>query len=290
MERRALAGDVGQHGVVLDDLAPAQGGQGVDGGLQVRLLLEPHLAGHHPFRLGHQPQAELGHHAEVRLQEQPVQRRAEAALEQLPALAAGQGAHSGAHHLARGQHHLHPADLGGVVAIGRVADPALQGVAHDAAPPQRRGRDPKLQPPRPDVLVEVEERHPRFDQGVGVLLVDLDDPVHPAEVEHHRAPHPGRAAAVAEVLADGDRPQRDAVLAGDPHRRLHLFDAARPDRPGADEVLATPERIGVGIGGKIGVRAEHGILAERRGEGLQRLAQPAGRHAGWKCAVHSRAS
>ena len=50
-----------------------------------------------------------------------------------------------------------------------------------------------------DVAIQIEVAHARLDQRVGVLLVHLEDAVHPLEVEHHAAGVGRRGAAVAQI-------------------------------------------------------------------------------------------
>ena len=42
-------------------------------------------------------------------------------------------------------------------------------------------------PPLGDRVVQIRPRDARLDDGIAELLVDLEDPVHPAQVHHDRA-------------------------------------------------------------------------------------------------------
>jgi hypothetical protein len=72
------------------------------------------------------------------------------------------------------------------------------------------------------VLVQIDEGHPRLDDSIVELVVDLDDLVHAVQVQRDGAIHAGRGAAVAEVLAAREGPEGDGVLVGDVQHALEL--------------------------------------------------------------------
>ena len=178
---------------------------------------------HVDLGLRHQPVAHLRDDAEVRLHEQLGGRRAEAALVERPGRVAVHGAGPGAEQVAVGQDHLQAAVRRLVDAVGHVGEAVLERVRDDAAPADVDDRGDEVVAARLDGFVEVEPAHARLDDGVAELLVDLEDPVHVAEGQHHRAAHLRRGTAVPVVLPAADGPEGDAVLVRDPDDRLDLL-------------------------------------------------------------------
>ena len=193
------------------------------------ILLAPEHHFHHRegFRLRHQPDADLGDHAEIRLHEEPVERGAEGVFVERPGWIAAHGAEPGAHDFAVGKHDFHAALMSGVIAVGRVADTVLERVAEHAAPAWIGAVDPQRIFLVPDEFVEVEIGDAGLDQGVGQLGIDLDGP-HAAEIEDHRPLEAGGSAAIGIVAAERDGPQRQAIVIGDAEHSLSL----RPRLPG----------------------------------------------------------
>ncbi len=114
------------------------------------------------------------------------------------------------------------------------------------------------------MAVEVEIGDARLDQHIGVALVDLEDPVHPLQVEHDAAGQHRRGAAIAEVLAGRDRIDRDLQGVGDAHHRLNFLDV-RGRHGGGDHPLfglAVERRIGVAIEVGVLIGGEHPVLAD----------------------------
>ena len=171
----------------------------------------------------HQPDAHLRDDTEVRLRKDAVHVRTEAVLEQLPGVVARHRAHAGSHDVAAGQHDFHAALHHEVIAIRRVTHSMIQRIAHHAAPARVRHVEPQFEAVRLDVVVEVEVADARLDQRVAELLVHLEDAVHAAHVEHDGARQHRRRAAVREVLAARDRPQRNAGSVCGLDDRLHLL-------------------------------------------------------------------
>ncbi len=201
--RRAL-GDphrVGGAGAALDRLVELQRAQRVDHRDEVVVARERDLARPEALGLGHEPEAQLRDDPVVGLHEQAVQRRAEAALVDVPRAPVADRTHPGAYQVAVGQQHLQAADGGRVLAVRRLAEAALERVADDAAPSQTGCRHPQRVAALAQVRVEIEERHAGLQQRVAEVVVDLEDPVHPAELDDHGAAHAWRGAAVAQVAA-----------------------------------------------------------------------------------------
>ena len=207
---------------------------------------------HVALRLRIEPEAHLRDDPEVRLHEHLVRGGAEAALVDVPGLAARQRAHPGAHHLAVREHDLHAALRGHVLAGREVRGPVVERVADDAAPAEVGARDHQLVPAGLDRLVEVEPAHARLDDRVRELLVDLEHAVHPPQAEDDRAADARRRPAVAVVAAGRVRPERGLVQVGDAHDLLDLL-----DRLGHDD-----RRGGVVVPGLEGERVAE--LAEAR--------------------------
>ena len=169
-----------------------------------------------------------------------------------------------------GQDHLEAAVRGLVDRVRHVGEPVLERVRDDASPADVDDGGDEVVAAGLDRVVQVEPAHAGLDDGVAELLVDLQDPVHVPERQHHRAAHLRRGTAVAVVLAAADGPQRDAVLVGDPNDRLDVLDARRADdagrdvRGGAGDLEGILEVLqGLGIGGDL-------VLADRGGERRER--------------------
>src|SRR3546814_16488084 len=84
-------------------------------------------------RLRHQPDAEFGDDAEIRLGEHAIELRSEPMFADLPMLAVRDASLARANDLAIGKHNFNPALHNEVIAIGRVAGAMLERVPHDAA-------------------------------------------------------------------------------------------------------------------------------------------------------------
>ena len=132
------------HRVAGDRAAEHQLAQRVDHRPEVVVTRHHHPARQVALRLGHQPDAHLRDDAEVRLEEEAVERRPEAPLVDVPGAAVRDGARAGAHELAVREHDLQAAGVGRVLAVRRVPDAVLERVADHAAPAEVRHRDPQL--------------------------------------------------------------------------------------------------------------------------------------------------
>ncbi len=93
------------------------------------------------------------------------------------------------------------------------------------------------------------------------------------------------AAAVAVVLAGGDRRERDTVLVRDPDDFLHLLGRLRTDRSRRTGRHLTANRVGVAIPGKVAVLGGDELrandVAEAGDGGVERgLGHSRGQHSG----------
>src|SRR5471032_2821297 len=111
-----------------------QGTQCLDNALKIGVVPELISAQHVAFGLRHQPDAELGDNAKIRLHEHGIVGRTETCLEYLPVVIAVHCAHAGAHELAVRQHHFHSALNGRVIAVWGRAEATLECIADHAAP------------------------------------------------------------------------------------------------------------------------------------------------------------
>ena len=177
-------GDMGLH---LNEPLQVLEFRHIDHAGAVRLVLRAQLHAH------------LGDHAEVRLGEDAVNVGAEAVVVFGEHVGARQGTHAGAQQVAGGQHHLHAALI--VKAVppvgGGVGAAVVQGVADDAAPGRVHHLHGQPIALLLNVAEQVEQGHARFNDGVVLLVVDLDDAVHALEVQHHAVLIDRRCAAVA---------------------------------------------------------------------------------------------
>src|SRR3546814_11597215 len=85
-------------------------------------------------RLRHQPDAEFGDDAEIRLGEHAIELRSEPMFADLPMLAVRDASLARANDLAIGKHNFHPPFHNEVIAIGRVAGAMLERVPQHHAP------------------------------------------------------------------------------------------------------------------------------------------------------------
>ena len=224
-----------------------------------------------------QPQAHLGDHAEVRLHEGLVPGGSEAMTRGGPDGAAFHRAHAGAQQLAIGQHHFKSADVLAVVAAE--AEAAFQRVAHHAAPAIAGNAHFHRDLVAREVFVQLEEADSGFDDAVAELLVDFQDAVHPAQVQHHRARHARRGAAIAQVLAAGNRPQRQLVFIGHAQHGLKLLDAGRRDGGRRRVSIARTDGIGIEVGVAVLVGGEHPLRTHDLAQVGQRAVESRAGHA-----------
>ena len=182
---------------------------------------------------------------------------------------------AGAHDLAVAQHHLHAAHrvpaVAAVFAEG-VGEAALQRVADGAAPGRVRDVDAQGQVVFLEVIDDVVEADAGFHQHGVVAGVDVEDAVHALQVEHHAAGQDRGRAAVAQVLAGGDRIERHQVLVGHPDDGLHLLRRIRRDGGGdlRFQVGVLVDGIDVLVERGVFVAGEDPLFADDIGELLQR--------------------
>ena len=220
-------------------------------------------------RLGHEPDAHLGDDAEVRLREDAIHVRAEPVLEQLPGIVARHRAHTGPHDLSIRKNDLHATLHHEVIAIRCVTHAVVERISHDAAPAGIRDVEPQFQPAPPDVVVQVEVTDARLDEGVAEFFVHLQDAVHPVEIDNDGAGQDRGGPAIGEILAAGDRPQRDTKLAGDLDDLLHLLGCGRCDRGmGLVPRVVVGDRVRIVVAHDLLAR-EHPFAADDLPESLQ---------------------
>ena len=172
------------------------------------------------FRLGHQPDAQLGHDAEVGLAEQAVEERPDAVREQVGGTRVGIMAEAGVEYLAAGQHHLHPGDMLQPVAVRRMTEAALENIADEAGVGAGAGAvDLQRNAARVQVVGQLLLGDAGLDYRVRQLGIDQDDAVHARQIEHHLAIGNCAGVAVAPVLAGADRIDGSVVGARQRHQR-----------------------------------------------------------------------
>ena len=181
------------------------------------------------LRRRHQPHRHPGDDAEVRLREQAVEGRPDAPAAERRRTGARKPAESRFEALAVRQHHLVPARIRAVVAHGRVAEAALEGVAdHAAIGAGARGVHPEPGTALLEVGVQLALGHTGLDRHVGQLLVERDDAVHAAEIDEHAVAR-GNARPVAPVLAGAERVERHAVPVRYPDDLLNVIPIPRAE-------------------------------------------------------------
>ena len=223
---------------------------------------------------GPDPEAHLGDDAEIRLREDAVHVRPDAPFLVLPGR--GPFARSGtrAHDLAVAQHHLHAADripaVAAVFAVG-MGEATLKSVTDGAAPGGVRDVHGQGQVVFLEVVDDVVEADAGFHQHGVVAGVDVEDAVHPLQVEYHAPGQDRRGAAVAEVLAGGNGIERHQVPVGHPDDGLHLLRRIRRDGGGDLRFQVGVLVDGVDILVERGVlfAGEYPLLADDIGELLQ---------------------
>jgi len=91
-------------------------------------------------------------------------------------------------------------------------------------------------------VIQIEVAHARLDEAGGVVLIDLEDAIHPLEVHHDAPGVRGRGAAVSQIAARGDRVERNAVLVGDADDLLDLLHLGWRDRRGSPALFGLSEK------------------------------------------------
>ncbi len=273
-EAGRAGGGARQRPQALHDLALLEPADGVDERNDVTELRDRDDAGGEVLRRRHEPEAHLGHDAVVRLLEQAIDARTETRLELLPGLGARQSAHTGAHHPAVGQDHLDAALGLEMVAVGREgdADAAVQRIAQHTAPAWARDVDPELQALLLYVIVQIEIADARLHHDIAMPFVDLDDPIHPLQVENDAAGQGGGGPAVAQILARGDRIDGNAIPVGDLDQLDHLVRIVRRHRRGRGALIgfAPQDRVGIAIEFQVLVGSEEPLVSDDTRERLKR--------------------
>ena len=199
----------GDHLVVVGDMRGAangavqtQGAQGIDQGAQCRGIFAAEVVCLEVFGRGHEPHGHAGNHAKIGLREQAVEHRSDAPAVDRRGMRTGKAGESGFDGFSGREHDLQAAGMGEMVAIGRVAEAPLDGVSDEAGLGAGTGC---IHPePRPLLLQECIQlflRDPRLQGDVGQFLVEIEDPVHAAQVEHDRATRNRDTGPVSPILA-----------------------------------------------------------------------------------------
>ena len=237
--------------------------------------------------LRHEPETHLGHHTEVRLGEQTVDQRAHTELVLLPRLRVRQRAHARAQKVAVRQHDLHAAMRIEVIAERRlrIAPAVIERVTDETAPAGIRAIHPNLELVLLDVAIEVEVTHAGLDERRRVALADVENSIHAFQVEHDAARKVRRRAAVAQVLARGDRINRHPIGVRRTHDGLHLLDRSGRNRSRRHALFGlTPERrIRVAIKRHVRIAREHPVFADSGCEFSESLIERLLAHARWRC-------
>src|SRR5438067_4741350 len=92
------------------------------------------------------------------------------------------------------------------------ANAMIQRVAHHAPPTRIGAVDPDFELVAANMAMQVEVGDAGFDNRKMTLIVDLDDLVHPLEVDYHAAGKIRCGPAVAQVLAGRNRVEGNAEL------------------------------------------------------------------------------
>ena len=95
-------------------------------------------------------------------------------------------------------------------------------------------------------------------------FVDLDDPVHPLQVENDAAGQGGGGSAVAQILARGDGIDRNAIPVGDLDQLDDLVRIVRRHRRGRGALIgfAPQDRVGVAIEFQVLVGSEEPLVPD----------------------------
>jgi hypothetical protein len=214
----------------------------VDHRTEVIVFRRRHAEILHALRLGLEPEDHLRNDAEVCLREQARHVGTEPVLVQRPQLGVAHGTGAGTDHLAIRQHRFDAADPREVVTeetdamIERVADRSTRAVLGSGN--QQRNA------PLAQVVAQLDEADAGLQHRVAIGDVDLDDAIHPLEIDDDRPRQRGRGAAVAEIAAGGGREEWNAILVSDPHHPLHLLDGDRGDGSARDDLLVRHAAIG----------------------------------------------
>ena len=215
------------HGGVRDDLIDLQRPGDLEDGLEIFLA----FVGYHERlvagRFRHQPDAHFRDHAKIRLGKHAVELRTGGVLGHLPVFRSRECSLAGPYHFAVGQHHFHAALHDEMVAIRSVACAMFQRIAHHAAPCWRCGIDPELAADRAQMPVKLHVRNTGLDEGIAVFLVDFDNPVHPAQVEHDITGLARSRATIGKIAPRTDCPDGYFIGVGDLEYILNLFDVVR---------------------------------------------------------------
>lgn len=134
VEDGQVAYHVAYERVALEDVLAVQGAQGVDEGCDVRERVHFDFDGHVGLRPRLEPEAHLGHDAEVALQEQSFDRGAETVLAEVCGRCVRGGPLPRTDDVAVGEDHFEAADVVPVVAEGVVAYTSIESLGVSTSP------------------------------------------------------------------------------------------------------------------------------------------------------------
>src|SRR5712692_11481911 len=122
------------------------------------------------------------------------------------------------------EHYFQTAAHAEVVKVRRVTGAFVQGVADNAAVGRSRsGIEHELVAVPSQFVIHLLIGHSGFDLGKAQRFVDLQDAIHTRTDIHDETARPDRALeAKATILASTNAVERDAILIGEAHDRLHV--------------------------------------------------------------------
>ncbi len=160
----------------------------------------------------------------------------------------------------------------------RPAAAAIERVADDAAPARIGRIDPDVEARFLDVIVEIEVTDTRLDAARTHCARSLRSRDSDRLRSSTTLPeYTGARAAVREVAAGGNRIERNAMLIGGAHHRLHFFERRRRDRGRSDALfrLAIERRVGVAIQRDVRLLGEDPFFTRRPRATLSQAASKA---------------
>ncbi len=238
----------------------------VDRPLQVGVLVDDEDERRVGLRSSLEPHPHPHNDAEVGLDEQLVQRGTEAASVGVPRGAVRVGALAGAQQVTVGQHHLEACVQPVVGTVALVGVAGVHGVADERTPGQVRHRRHQVEAALGNGAVQVLPGHPRLDDRVSQLVIDLQHPVEALEAELDSTSTTGGGPAVTKVASLAVRRDGDSPAVRDAHDLLHLRHRARlhDGRGGEGLVARDPEGV-LELVDRGSVRA-HPLVADSGGQ------------------------
>ena len=219
---------------------------------------------------GMQPHASLGYNAQIGLGEHLVPAWPKSEGEKVRGRIVLHRAHARPHNITVGHDDFHPAQIARMLAVGRIADAVVERVADHRAPGVAGNRHPQIGLFALDMFVQIEKADAGFDDAVAELVIEFENLVHAAQIEHNRSRHARRARAIAKVFAARDRPERRLVLVGKADDRLHFFGRGWRDGGRGRPFFFRAGGVDIGIGIAIGIGCHDPILADYASIGFER--------------------